>query len=386
MKFQTISKLSRLLCGAAMTTAIATATAVSAQDMRIAHGLPETYPSYQPLVAFAETIGAETGIEAEVFDLSLLSLAETPAGVRDGVVDMGLVAFPYFPAEYSEVNLVANLSMLSTTGDLVDVPGAAMLGASMEYTMLGCPDCLAELSAQNQVFIGGMSTGPYALLCTQPVESIEDVSGLRFRSAAANFARWAEAFGGTSVSISANETYNAMGQGTVDCTMSSLADLLGARFIDVAKTVTVGVPGGVFSGIGVANINQDRWRELSEDQRAAILKAASKLAAVTVLSSHTNDTRSLEAAKEQGIQVTEASDSMRAATERFLRDDIEVIKTQFTDSYGVENTDAKVAQFEELLAKWKDLAQAAGTDADALSEVYWFEVFSKVDPSTYGMN
>lgn len=374
-----------VLSGIAVSTMTAASTA-GAQDMRIALGLPEIWGAYDPLVSFAETLKTEADINAEVFALSLLSLSETPAGVRDGVADMGLVVFPYFPAEYSEVNLIANLSMLATSGEQVEVPGAAMLGASMEYTMLDCEDCQAELADQNQIFIAGMSTGPYALLCTEPLRSIADVEGRRFRAGAANFARWAEAFGGSTVSVTGNEIYTAMGQGTVDCTMNSVGDLLGNRYIDVTKAVTMGAPGGVFAGVGAANVNRNSWQSLGEEQRAAVLKASAQLSADTAIRFHEDDANGLAAAKEQGLEIIVASAEMREATAKFLEGDIEVVKQQFTENYGVQDVDAKVARFEELMDKWKGLVGKAGADADKLGDLYWTEVHSKIDASTYGMN
>ena len=374
-----------LLTGIAM-AALCTASAGHAQSLRIALGLPEIWGAYDPLVSFAETLKSEAGLDAEVFALSLLSLAETPAGVRDGVADMGLVVFPYFPAEYSEVNLIANLSMLATTGKQVEVPGAAMLGASMEYTMLDCADCQAELSDQNQVFIAGMSTGPYALMCTEPLASIEEVAGRRFRAGAANFARWAEEFGGSTVSVTGNEIYTAMSQGTVDCTMNSVGDLLGNRYIDVTKAVTLGAPGGVFAGVGAANVNRDSWESLTEEQRGAVIKAAAQLAADTAIRFHEDDTKALAAAKEQGLEIIEAPAEMMKATEEFLAKDIEVVKQQFTDNYGVENVAEKVDRFQRLVEKWKGLVEEAGTDAGKLGELYWTEVHSKIDPASYGLD
>lgn len=362
------------------------ATAVHATNVRIALGLPEIWGAYQPLVNFADTLNHDADMTARVFALSLLSLGETPGGVRDGIADIGFVVFPYFPAEYSELNLIANLTMLATTGDVTEVPGAVMAGASMEYTLLHCPECISQLASQNQVYLGGMSTGPYTLMCTQPVTSVADLAGRRFRAGAANFARWAEHFGGTTVSVTGNEIYTAMGQGTVDCTMNAVGDLLGNRYIDVTRALTLGAPGGVFAGIGAANVNRGVWQSFSDEQRAVALRAAAQLAADGVVSFHEDDMESLAAAREQGIEIIEAPAEMLEATEAFLEEDIAIIIEQFTASYGVANAEEKVAQFRELVDRWTELSRDIGTDADALADVYWSEIHSKVDPATYGLN
>jgi TRAP-type C4-dicarboxylate transport system substrate-binding protein len=362
------------------------ATMSQASTVRIALGLPETFGAYDPLVTFAETLEREAGLSPRVFAMSLLSLGETPGGVRDGIADIGFVVFPYFPAEYSELNLIANLTMLATTGDVTEVPGAVMVGASMEYTLLNCPECITQLAGQNQVYLGGMSTGPYTLMCTQPVSTVEDMAGRRFRAGAANFARWAEYLGGTTVSVTGNEIYSAMGQGTVDCTMNSVADLLGNRYIDVTTSLTLGAPGGVFAGLGAANVNISVWRGFTDEQRAVALRAAAQMAADGVVNFHEDDLIALEAARAGGLEILDASPELVAATEAFLEQDIGVIVQQFTDSYGVQNAGEKVEQFRALVERWTELTRDIGADAEALGQVYWNEVLSKVDPATYGLN
>ena len=92
-----------------------TISTAQAETLRHAVGLPETSYNYDAAVAFGEAIEATTDLEVKVFALSLLSLSEIPGGVRDGLADTGFTLFPYFPAEYSEMNLPADLSLLAKT-------------------------------------------------------------------------------------------------------------------------------------------------------------------------------------------------------------------------------------------------------------------------------
>lgn len=70
----------------------------------------------------------------KVYSMSLLNLKGTPTGIRDGIADMGFVLPQYFPAEYSNFNPAADLSMLSTSGWKVESPGAAMAGNAVVRT------------------------------------------------------------------------------------------------------------------------------------------------------------------------------------------------------------------------------------------------------------
>lgn len=358
-----------------------------AADLRIALGLPDVYAAYEPLTRFADALAETAGLTGKVYPMSLLTLAETAGGVRDGLADVGFVVFPYHPVEFSEVNLAANLSMLATTGETPPIPGAAMAGASMEYTLLNCPDCLAQMKANNQVYVTGASTTPYRLLCTRTIATPQDVEGRKFRAGAANYARWAEALGGSSVSVPGNETYDAMSQGVVDCTMSPLGDLIGGQYIDVTSHITLAAPGGTFMGLGAANFNRDVWLDLSEEQRAAVLKAGAQLAADAVYAYVEDDAEGRAAAEKKGVDIIEGEASLKEATDGFVDEDIATIASQFKDKFRVPEVDAKIETFRGLVEKWKGLTADLGEgDQARLADLYWTEVVSKVDPATYAMD
>ena len=63
----------------------------------------------------------------------------------------------------------------------------------------------------------------------------------------------------------------------------------------------------------------------------------------------------------------------------------EFIAAQFTKDYGLKNVDPKIAKITELIEKWKGLTADIADDPEALTKLYWDEIFSKIDPSTFGM-
>ncbi|MCB1398187.1 MAG: C4-dicarboxylate TRAP transporter substrate-binding protein, partial [Rhodobacteraceae bacterium] len=317
---------------------------------------------------------------------SLLDLKETPPGIRDGVADMGYVLMPYFPAEYSEANLAADLSMLSTSGVRGADPALAMAGALTEYAMLHCPDCQAQFGRENQVYLGSASTPDYVLLCTAPATDVADLKGKKFRAGAANWGRWAEYFGGTKVSIPGNEIYEAMSQGVVDCTMISAPELTNLQLIDVTKAITVNVPGGVFAGSGAANMNKDSWAGLSEGQRGFLLRAAADNVAEITIRYNNSAKTALEKSKAEGIAISEPTEALVAASAAFVEGDLKVIAKQFADTYGVRDVDAKITVIRGLVEKWKQRAKGLEQDPAGFGQALWDEVFSKVDPATYGLN
>ena len=366
-------------------TAGLTAHEVGAKSLTLAVGVGPKNSITLTMQGFADYMSEHTDLDIKVYPLSLLNLKETPLGLRDGLADIGFVLTPYYPAEYSEMNLAANLGMLSTAGVQVASPGAAIAGALSEY-VLNCEECLAEFKAQKQVYLGSGIGSTYMMLCTTPVQSVEDIKGKKFRSGSDNFSRWAEHFGGIAVSLPGNDQYEAMSQGVIDCTMASATELTNYSLFDVTKSVTLGIPGGNFAGVATNNFNIDVWRGLEDDERKAALMASARSAADLTWRYYMDSERDLAAAPEKGITVLEPSAEVRAMSDEFVTADLKVIEEQFTSGYGLDNVDEKIAEFSRLVDKWKALTADIGGDHESLAQIYWDEIFSKVDPTTYAMN
>ena len=361
------------------------ASGASAKTLRYASGFPPGGPVNKGLKEFADYVGKNSDLKVKLFELSLLDLKETPPGIRDGVADMGYVLMPYFPAEYAEANLAADLSMLATTGEKGAAPAIAMAGALTEYAMLHCPDCQSQFARENQVYLGSASTPDYVLLCGKPVREVEDLKGKSFRSGASNFGRWAEHFGGTKVSIPGNEIYEAMSQGVVDCTMISAPELINLQLIDVTKHITLGVPGGVFAGSGAATMNRDSWQGLSEAQRGFMLKAAARNVATITTYYNNAAVEALEQSRKKGIEIIEPSQGLIDASAAFVKNDVKVTADEFVKAYGLKNVDRKIETISGLVEKWKKIGKGLDKDREAFTETLWKEVFSKVDPAKYGL-
>ena len=366
--------------------AIAFGQTAAADSIRVAIGLPEPHAHSVGYEGYKDYVAANSDHKLKIFHLSLLKLNEIPDGLRDGVVSMGNVVTPYKPAEYSEFNLAANLSMLSTSGDAAKYPAAAVTGAMMDYVHHHCPDCVAQFAGQNQVFLGASATEPYALLCTSELTGLASFQGKKFRSGAANFGRWAESVGGVKVSMPGNEIYDAMSQGVVDCAMLSASTLIEQSLSEVTKQIIFGVPGGVFSGLANNNVNKDVWKGMDEATRTMLLRGTSGLAADIVMAQVDIVNRGMAAGEKAGLIVANADDETMAAYTDFVNGDVAVISKQFTDEYGLSGVDQKIETFKMLLAKWKGLTDPVGFDRAALEKLYWDEILSNVDITTYGMD
>ena len=355
-----------------------------AETLKASLGVGTKHSTYLAYQSFADYVAENSDMKIKVFSMSLLNLKETPAGIRDGLADLGFVTTGYFPAEYSETNLAANLSMFSTAGRKVDSPGAAMAGAMTEY-VLNCPECLAEFQLEGQVYLGSVASAPYNLLCTKEISEPEDIKGTKIRSSGGNYSRWAEYFGAVAVSMSAQDQYEGLSQGVIDCTMAPASDLTNQALAEVAKFTTVSVPGGVFAGTGTSNFNTSVWQGLSDAQRAVMLRGAARMQAEMTIGLYGVSAVNLDGAAALGVELIDPSEALLSATDAFVEADRAVIHQQFTETYGVSNAEEKIETISALVEKWKGLTAEVSHDQDALARVYWDEIFSKIDPAAYGL-
>lgn len=377
---------SKLLTTASLAACISFASASADANLRFALGYPQGSIPALSAEVWAKTFEAETGgeVSARVYPLSLLNLMETSPGLRDGMADVGVVLMSYFLSEFPTSHMVTELTMLLEQEELKGPHGAIFSGAVMEYIMLNCPQCVEEFKRQNQVFLGSGTTSPLPLMCNKPATELDQMRGLRLRGGGSQHARWAQHIGATSVQMSVNEVYDALDQGVVDCTIQTATELTVFRLMEVVSHITTGAPGGGYGGSALANMNRDRWVSLTESQRTAALKAGAAMSADAIWAYYLSNEENLAEAQERGIKVVEANQALIDETTRFIERDVENVASHYASRYGLNNTEEQIATFRDILDRWLDLVE--GVDGpEALQQLYWDEIFSKVDVSSYGV-
>lgn len=375
MKF---AKLLATLC-VGVSTLTMTAAAVQARELKLAVGFPQGTAAYHGLEAFGKALKdkSEGQLEVKMYPLSLLNLPQMLNGVRDGVVDAGFVLPPLFPSELPETHLAVDLAMLGSNP-------WAMAGAMTEYVFT-CQECLAEHLKHNQVYLGSSSTASYMIVSTKKAVTLDEIKGKKLRSGAAPWARWAQHFGAVALTIPGNQVFEAVSGGTVDGAMVSAAELSNLRLIDVVKHITVGVPTGTYHGIDNNNFNLRTWRSLTEPQRKAVLEAAATSTAAVTWKYVTDGMQNMKDAQQKGIQVHQAPADVVARSKAFIDADLATIAQAAEKNSGIKNASQKIARFQALVQKWEKLMPERNWEPAALAEVYQREIFSKIDPKTYGM-
>jgi TRAP-type C4-dicarboxylate transport system substrate-binding protein len=283
-----------------------------------------------------------------------------------------------FPSELPESQLIPDLAMLGTNS-------LAMAGAATEYNFT-CQECLAERLKYNQVYLGSSSSAPYMIMSTKKISTIDEMKGKKLRSASATWTRWTQSFGSIAVSISANEVFETMSQGTIDGTVQSSVELSALRLIDVVKHITPAVSGGTYHGIDINNFNRNTWRSLTDSQRRAILDSAATSVAAVTWKYAIDSSRNLIEAQKKGIQFHQASPDLIARSKAFIESDLANVAQASEKKFGTKNTTQKIERFRQLIAKWEKLTPTGSNmDISALAEIYNREIFSKIDAKTYGL-
>ncbi|MDA4848528.1 C4-dicarboxylate TRAP transporter substrate-binding protein [Hoeflea poritis] len=292
----------------------------------------------------------------------------TLAGIRDGIVDGGMVSTIYYPTDLPVLNTIASLSVLG--GD----PRVAA-AAFTETVLLNCEGCLAELASWNVQFLGGYSTAPYSFLCVDPLTTLSDLNGKRIRSTAA-LSGIATAVGGVPVNMTISEVYEGLQRGQIDCTLGSPGWLVTRSFGDVAKNVLLTASGATFGG-PMLNLRKDMWEDLTDTQRAVLLDAAPIGVAKAAFAYRNESEKVINDAETLGFNVTQPGQEVRDVIDAHIEAETQRVVAAASEA-GVADADAIVGAFIENLAKWETIVDELGDDIDAYEAALRREIYGKL--------
>lgn len=335
---------------------------------------PVSVGGYDPFVAALKESGE---YDVKYFQGgALLGAKPTLPGVRDGIADVGMMAMTYFPAEFPNAQLVADMG-LSTPSNL-----AAMMAVS-EYNLLHCPECLQEYLDQNIVYTGTYSTSPYSIISKEPIRSTADLEGKKMRVPGSLWSRWAQSVGGIEVNVPSSEMYEGLDKGALDIAIQAPGALRSYSLWDTAKYLTP-LNLGTYHSLSLLSFNRDTWRGLTDEQRRMMLDQAARAGLDATLQYSKADGEVLAQVGEHGVEVIEPPQEMRDAKQAFVDEDVEIIIHNAVDNHGIADAAAKVAKLQELIAKWDGIVQELGPDnREALLERFRAEVYDKL-PDDYG--
>ncbi len=361
------------------------ASGASAKELSYAVGYAPGTLVGNAVDVYAERVAEASGgaLTVKVYNLSLLSLMETVPGLRDGLADIGYALVPAYAAEFPYANLATELNMAVNLGDPNGREHIAYAGAVSDFIFNDCPKCVDQFSAQNQVYMGAGTSSLYVNMCNKPVSTLDEMKGKRIRTGSASFVRFVENFGGVAVQIAANEVFEGLSQGIIDCAMLAGPELKNLNLTEVVSDITSNMPGGVYAA-GIANMNRDTWMGLTAEERTWVLRGTAAAAASMSWAYRDAQTKTLDDAKAAGTAIHEAPADFIEGVQEFVRGDQGTIISLYKTQYGVPEAEELAATFFERLDKWNGLV-ASVESVGELEDLFWNELYSKVDVANYGM-
>jgi TRAP-type C4-dicarboxylate transport system substrate-binding protein len=368
------------IAASAIVLAVGMTNAASAVTLKAAHYLSPKHPVGVGYETFAAELKKNTKGEVTVRIFpgeSLLGAKAISDGIRDKVADVGFDTLTYTPSYYPHGILLNDLAMVGEN-DMA----AAM--AITELFMVHCTPCRMEFEKQNQIFGGGMSTAPYVLVAKGDLNSAEKIKGKKLRAGGSLWDRFANSVGATGVNVPSSEMYESLSRGIIDAAIYAVGGLKTHGLADAANQVVM-LNLGSFRAGNLYSFNRDTWSKLTTEQRAAAFKAIPVAIVRTVNEYHLGDKAALELAKEKKIPIVQPDASLTKARKDFVEKDLNGIIENAKTKLKIDGAKEFVDKYRELLAKYEKLIAPIEADAAKLSDMFYNEVYAKLDPAKYGV-
>ncbi len=373
-----MKKFAVLLAGALL--AVSPVPDAAAKTLKAAHYLSPRHPVGLGYQTFADELKRNTNgdLTVRIFaGESLLGAKAISDGVRDGVADIGFDTLTYTPAYYPHGMLMNDLAMVGEN----DMAAAF---AITELFALECPACLTEFERQNQVYVSGVSTGPYVLIGKGDMNSPEALRGKALRAGGPLWDRFARFAGATGVNIPTSEMYEGLSRGILNGAIYAVGGLKSHGLADVATQVVM-LPLGSFRAGNLYSFNRDVWSSLTPEQRKAVFQAASVALVRTVNAYHAVDDEGVALGKEKGIAILEPNPGLVKLRREFVEQDLLEVVANAQKSLGIADAEKFVADYQRLYAKYLPLVEPIKDDPAKLADLLYNQVYAKLDSATYGV-
>ncbi|MDI2099469.1 TRAP transporter substrate-binding protein [Ruicaihuangia caeni] len=280
---------------------------------------------------------------------SLCPGAEIVQCVSDGRADLGVTVPSYTPDKFP----LQNLSALPFMTD----DNAAMMRAF--YTLGQESEPFADESARIGLkALGYWPAGASLFGSKTPLESIEDLEGIRIRAVGDGLLSAMEAVGASPVALTAGEMYEGVERGVIDAVANNIDAPISYKLTEVLDHWT-DTGYGHYITIGLW-ISQSVYDSLSAEQQAVIDDAEEKL----------NTGTGIEAfAKTAATQCDYMIEQENVSLVRWADADIAEFKkvtgTKAKDTWVKAAEAAGVAEAAEVLERYEELLAEYGSDEDS---------------------
>lgn len=286
-------------------------------------------------------------VKFDLYQSGALTFGKTTlSGIRNGLVDGGLLISVYTPSSLPVNVVFSDLSFFNTDPRVT-------AAAITDTTLNDCPECLAEYKKHNVHFLSSFATAPYYAMCKKKMAAF-DPHGLRMRAPGDEIAKWIKDMGGVPVHMANADAYQALQRNTLDCSLGAALWLHTYSWEEVVHTV-VKLPMGGYQGGALVDLAQNKWKALDSGTRTALEKAALEGTAAAEYD-FVRKTRKVsdQAKSKYGVRFIKAPANLVAKRETFKRSEVQrsIAKAK---ARGVKNPAELVQAFQKNLKKWQAL-------------------------------
>ena len=281
----------------------------------------------------------------EAFGGTLYKANATLSSVEDGITDVGWV-FSMLEGGQLPLSQVSSYTPFTTNNPPVQLE-------VMQELLETNADFREEWEQYNLVVLGLTGTDIYDIYTREPIESIEDLDGMKI-SAPGALANWLRGTGANAVDGSLTTYYTDIQTGVSDGGISIALGILPSKVYEVAPYVTRVRMGSAFSG--AIAVNRDTWDGLPEPVQAAMMEAGAYYTEAHGQDLMERHEAALNAIVEQGaeqdppVQIYELPEDQRAAWVEGLPD--------IGGDWAAENGEAAGAFLDAYMSALKERGEA----------------------------
>lgn len=282
MTGQSTRTVTAVLAAGLMSAAVASAAAAAEFELRGAHIYPESYiQSGQNLEEWARRIEERSDGRVS-FDIvhggALLNVGDHLDGIAAGLVDVTSFYPIYFPGEFRIEGALTNIIDIWSE-EVPDLEGVVLIHAQLHEEF---EEFRKEYEARNMHMLVPLPADPYLIVCSEEVESLEDLAGRKMRTFGRYFPILQEGLGVEPISVPGSEAYQALATGLVDCVYSTPDWIYSNSLHEVAPHVFVPAPEKsrpqLFATAVIA-MNTNSFDRLPEDIQAIIEEVSDEMTA-----------------------------------------------------------------------------------------------------------
>ena len=250
------------LASACVTAALAT-PAVQAQVVLNANmWLPPTHPTSATLVPLCEDMAKATSgrVKCNILSKAVVSPVQTFDAVKNGVADISYIVDGYTPGRF-QMSKMAEMPFLGNAADSISV------AYHRTYEKF-----LKKADEHKGVKVLAVAThGPGQLFTKKPINSLEDLKGLKIRTGGGLVNDVIKDLGAVGMFKAAPEVYELMAGGIIDGFVFAKESVHVLKLIPLF-THNTAFPGGLYNVTFTYLMNEAKWAQISKQDQAALEK------------------------------------------------------------------------------------------------------------------